>query len=128
MNNLRRLLSALLPPVVLGGGINLLAQLLLRHLYRFLGPETQFGGIFAQLLHQPMDGRPALIVLILGLYWLPVWSFWPEKPRLRPIFAVLGGLVALAAFVLAVLETRVNGIRFGFVLFSLLELLQKGVL
>jgi len=125
---MKRFLSALLPPLAAGLLSDLLAQLFLRNLYRFLGAESQFGMIFAQLQTQPMDGRPALIVLLCGLFWLPVWSFWAEKPGLRPVFVVLGVVVALGGFALALLETRVNDVRFGYVLFSLLELLEKGVL
>lgn len=125
---MKKFLTALLPPLLAGLVLNGLAQLFLRNLYIFLGVESQFGVIFAQLRHQPMDGQPALVVLICALFWLPIWSFWAEKPRLRPIFVLLVVLSWLGGFVLALLELQVNGIRFGYVLFSLLDLLRKGIL
>ncbi|MBE6974322.1 MAG: hypothetical protein E7436_02385 [Ruminococcaceae bacterium] len=108
--------------VVFGALWVLCARLLLQNLYRFLEFDPTFYGIFQQL--RGAEIRPPMVLLTLGALSL-AWILGRLKERkfLR-IFIVAP--LWLAAALAVLLLTRVNGIRFGDVLFSLLDVLGKG--
>lgn len=100
----------------------LCARLLLQNLYRFLEFDPTFYGIFQQLRGAQI--RPPMVLLTLGALGL-AWTLGRLKERkvLRILIVALLWLVMALAVLLL---TRVNGIRFGDVLFSLLDVLGKG--
>ena len=100
----------------------LCARLLLQNLYRFLEFDPTFYGIFRQLRGAQI--RPPMVLLTLGALGL-AWALGRLKERkvLRILIVALLWLVMALAVLLL---TRVNGIRFGDVLFSLLDVLGKG--
>lgn len=101
------------------------AQLLLRNLYRFLPSDTAFPAIFFQLRTAAMY-TPVLPFVLAGYLSCLLLSRiakgrlgWLAAMVLIPVF-----LVALIAG--AVFFTKVNDVRFGDILLSLLEMLEKG--
>lgn len=108
--------------VAFGGLWALCARLLLQNLYRFLEFDPTFYGIFQQLRGAQI--RPPMVLLTLGALGL-AWALGRLKERkvLRILIVALLWLVMALAVLLL---TRVNGIRFGDVLFSLLDVLGKG--
>ena len=102
------------------------AQLLLRNLYRFLTFNPQFYAIFAQLQDARMDSPLLLLLVVAFLYsLLAVWLC--GRSRWGCVAAILLGTLVWALLVsVAMYATKVNGILFGDVLVSLLNVLQKG--
>ena len=103
----------------------LCAQVLLRNLSALLSFDETFGTIFAQIADAPMS-PPVAVTLLLSLgAAILLHRLWQKKPwRFAAALCGLGFGVLL--FLLNVLLTRVNGIRFCDVLFSLLDVLEKG--
>lgn len=96
----------------------LLAQLVLRNLSLFLYFDPEFSAIFAQIRDAALYTPVLLIALAVLLFW------WINKRK--KWIAVLAVLLWLGIFFAAVLLTKVNGIRFCDVLFSLLDVMKKG--
>ena len=118
----KRLRSICLWAIALGGAWALFARLLLQNLYRFLAFDPTFHDIFAQLRGAQIRLPMALLTLAaVGLAWL--LERIRRRKGLRVLLAILLWLLMAVA---ALLLTRVNGIRFGDVLFSLLDVLAKG--
>ncbi len=115
-------LAALLLAAVMGATSMLTARLLIRHLHVFLSAEPQFAAIFAQL-------RTARMGIPLWLL-APAYAVSYPAVRLRRVCAP-GAVILCAVFWVVLLVgalyfTAVNGILFGDVLVSLLEVLEKG--
>lgn len=103
----------------------LTAQLLLRNIAAFLTSEPQLQAIFAQISTAQMSSPVLLTGLVSFLYWFAVCKFC--KKKVSRIFAALGGLFLwLLLWIVSVVLTRINGIRFWDVLTSLLAAAQKG--
>lgn len=113
--------------IVVGMGISAsaIAQLLIRNLWSFLDSEPQFQQIFAQIRHGSYY-TPAWLILILACaFACPVCKYCRKWYSI--VLAVLGGILLWVLLVaVAMLTTKVNGILFGDVLFSLLDVLSKG--
>ena len=103
----------------------LCAQLLLRNLGPLLSFDGIFSAIFAQIATADMTS-PMLPVLVLSAATAILLHRLWQKKRMRFVTALFGVLLWLLLFLLSILLTRVNGIRFCDVLFSLLDVLQKG--
>lgn len=118
-------LAALVTGLAMTFAAGLAARLLLRHISLFLSFDAQFSAIFAQI-HDAKLVTPVALLMALafpgawGLRKLGRCGGWKIPAG---IFWVLLWLVLL---VLALLLTRVNGIRFWDVVASLLDILQKG--
>lgn len=111
--------------VLLTAGALVCAQVLLRNLSTLLSFDATFSAIFAQISTAVMDS-PMLLILALSLgVATALYPLW-QRNRLRFLAGFIGLLSWLILFLLAVLLTRVNGIRFCDVLFSLVDVLQKG--
>jgi hypothetical protein len=103
------------------------AQLLLRNLYRFLSFDQRFPAIFAQIRTAEM--LPPAVLLFLSALAVGLLGALCRNGRVAPgVFVPVAVLAALLLPALAVLLTRVNGILFSDVLFSLIRLLSSGVL
>lgn len=102
----------------------LCAQVLLRNLSALLAFDETFSAIFAQIATADMESPVLMAPLSVGMAIL-LCRLW-QKKRLRFVTVLLGALLWLLLFFLTVLLTRVNGIRFCDVLFSLLDVVQKG--
>ena len=118
--------------IVFGGvmtaTIALTTRLLLSNLYLFLSFDDQFSAIFAQIEDAPMQ-LPILLVLIASWLYCLLGDYWFGKGRGGKVAAVAVGIIVwMLLLVGTLLLTKVNTIRFGDVLFSLLDLLQSGVL
>lgn len=102
------------------------ARLLLRNLSFFLQFDPQFSAIFAQISDSHMYTPIGLMLLTtagyLLLYRLSMKQKW------KAVSVLCGMLLWVFTIVSAVLLTKVNGIRFCDVLFSLLDVMAKGVL
>lgn len=102
------------------------ARLLLRNLSFFLQFDPQFSAIFAQISDANMYTPIGLMLLTttgyLLLYRLRMKHKW------KAVSVLCAVLLWAFTFVLALLLTKVNGIRFCDVLFSLLDVMAKGVL
>lgn len=109
----------------LTAGAVLCARLLLRNLSWLLSFDETFSAIFAQIATAAMDAPIVLLFALAAGVAALLGYLWQKKSR-RFAPVLLGVLAWLVLFVLAVLLTRVNGIRFCDVLFSLLDVLQKG--
>lgn len=96
----------------------LTARLLLRNLSLLLYFDTQFSAIFAQIQWAQLYTPVVLILLAAVLFWLVC--------RRKTGGLVMGIFLWLVTFGAALLLTRVNGIRFCDVLFSLLDVMKKG--
>lgn len=103
----------------------LCAQVLLRNLSALLSFDETFSAIFAQIATADMTS-PALLMAALSVCMAILLHRLWQKKRLRFVAVLTGALLWLLLFFLTVLLTRVNGIRFCDVLFSLLDVLQKG--
>lgn len=122
MTERKRLWALCIRAAALAGAGALCACLLLQNLYRFLTFDPTFYDIFAQIRNAVI--RPPIVVLTLAAVGI---SCLVDRMRSRKILRIfvcilLWLLLALAA----VLLTRVNGIRFADVLFSLLDVIRKG--
>lgn len=103
----------------------LAARLLLRHISLFLSFDAQFAQIFGQI-HPAKLATPTL--LMMAVAFPSAWGLkklWSRRSWRIP-GAILWGLLWLLLLVVALLLTRVNGIRFVDVVASLLDILQKG--
>ncbi len=107
---------------------SLASWLFLSNLYRFLTFDSQFHDIFAQIADAPMVPPVGALLILSCLYCLPA-AHWTAKGRGGRLTAVLVGIPAwLLLLIGSILLTEVNHILFGDVLFSLIDLLQSGVL
>lgn len=105
-------------------GVSVCAGLILRNLSLFLQFEPQFSAIFAQIQDAPLR-MP--IVLLAAVVLSFGWVGWLGQQRKRRGLAVFCGIALwLLSVIAVVLLTRVNGIRFCDVLFSLLDVMRKG--
>ena len=98
------------------------ARLLLRNVafFLYLAAEEQFAAIFSQL--RSADIRPPIILLyILSL----VYCFAAAKLK-RGTVILTGLLVFILLLAIALLAASVNGILFGDVLISLIDVISKG--
>lgn len=101
-------------------------NLLLRHLSAFLSFDPTFAAIFAQLADADIC-PPWLLTLALAFACSLPAVRWGSRSRGRTLMAVVLGLpVWILLTLVTALLTEVNSILFGDVLFSLLEILQKG--
>ena len=102
------------------------ARLLLRNLSSFLQFDPQFSAIFAQIsdahLYTPIGLMLLTTTGYLMLYRLRMKHKW------KAVSVLCGMLLWVFTILSAVLLTKVNGIRFCDVLFSLLDVMAKGVL
>ena len=103
----------------------LCAQVLLRNLSALLSFDETFSAIFAQIATADMTS-PVLLMAALSVGMAMLLCHLWRKKRLRFVAVLAGVLLWLVLYLLAVLLTRVNGVRFCDVLFSLLDVLQKG--
>lgn len=114
--------AALLLAAVIGVTSMLMARLLIRHLYIFLSAEPQFSAIFAQLRTASM-GTPLWLLA-------PAYAVSYPAVKLRrvcaPASVILCVVLWLALLLGALYFTAVNGVLFGDVVVSLLDVLQKG--
>lgn len=109
--------------LLLGGAALLGAQLLIRNLSVFLHADPQFQAIFAQLQDAKLVSPIWLLLPQTGICFL-AWRLWKEDRKAGGLcFLLFGGIVILFC---ALYCTRVNGILFGDVMRSLLEVLMKG--
>ena len=114
-----------LAAVLCYGAIAVAAQLLLRNLYLFLPADTAFPAIFAQIQTARMY-TPVIPFLLAG-YLVSLLLCRVLKARFGWLAAVvLIPVILVVMVVCGVFFTKVNHIRFGDVLLSLLEMLEKG--
>lgn len=107
------------------GLIAVAAQLLLRNIYLFLPEDTAFPAIFAQIRTAGMY-TPVIPFLLAG-YIVSLLLCRVLKAGFGWLAAVVLLPMILVAFVsCGVFFTKVNDIRFGDILLSLLEMLEKG--
>lgn len=99
------------------------AALLIRNISVFLQAEPQFQAIFAQIRGAEL-GYPVWMVIPQGIICLLALWLWQRKKRLAGIVMVLGGGILM--LLCALYFTRVNGILFGDVMVSLVQVLMKG--
>ena len=104
--------------------VTVAVRLLLHNLFLFLSSPT-LRDIFAQLRTASLRSPVLLLLLIAFLYWLPVCRHC-RRTYSRILAAVGGLLIWLLLVALGAALTRVNGIRFGDVLLSLLDAAKKG--
>lgn len=104
---------------------SMLAQFLIRNLYQLLPQDSVFPAIFAQLraatIHTPVFFFliPAYLCCLAGV------QLWHKRAWRIPV--VLGGVVLAVLFcALCAFFSTVNGVRFGDILLSLLNVLEKG--
>lgn len=114
--------AALLLAAVMGVTSMLTARLLIRHLYIFLSAEPQFAAIFAQLRTAKM-GIP---LWLLGPAYAVAYPAVKLRRVCAPAAAILCVVFWVVLLVAALYVTSVNGILFGDVLLSLIEVLEKG--
>lgn len=108
--------------------VTLATQLLLRNLYRFLTFDQDFYQIFAQIADADM-AVPVLAIFIVSFFYCMLGGHWQAAGTGGTVAAVLVGIVVwLVLWVAALFFTEVNQIRFGDVLISLLDMIQKGAL
>ena len=114
-----------LAAVVCYGVIAVAAQMLLRNLYLLLPADSAFPAIFAQIQSAGMY-TPVIPFLAAGyLGSLLLCRIW--KARFGWVVAVVLIPMILAILIACgVFFTRVNDVRFGDILLSLLEMLEKG--
>jgi len=109
-------------------GIGTLALLCARLLLRNLGPVLSFDPQFSAIFSQIATAKMTSPVLLLGALALgAAYGIQCLRGRKHRILAIMLGIMSfLILFVLSLLLTRVNGIRFVDVLVSLIDVLQKG--
>ena len=103
----------------------LCAQVLLRNLSALLSFDETFSVIFAQIADADMTSPVLLVLMLSAGAAVLLHRLWQIK-RMRFAAVLTGALLWLVVYLLAVLLTRVNGIRFCDVLFSLLDVMRKG--
>lgn len=101
--------------------VMLCAELLLRNLSLFLQFDPQFSAIFAQIAEGRIGVPVGLLAVLAVAFWLLLRSGRGVLPKV-----LTGLLLWLLGFAAVLLLTRVNGIRFCDVLFSLLDVMKKG--
>lgn len=101
------------------------ARLLLRHISLFLCFDEQFSAIFAQICGGALKS-PVLVLMAIAFPAACGLRKMGQCKRWQILTGILWMLLWLLLLVSALLLTRVNGIRFGDVLVSLLDILQKG--
>ena len=117
----RALLASVLRTLITGTCAMIAAGVLIRHLSVFLSGAPQFRAIFEQL-GSARIGPPVWSLL-------PAWGLDLLIIRLRrckPLVVLLWVLWGLGFLVAVICCTAVNGILFGDVLVSLLEVMSKG--
>lgn len=121
----KTILSVIGISATLAAVATLCAQLLLRNLSALLSFDETFSAIFAQIADAPMV-PPVVLTLLLALGTAVLLEkLWHRKSR-RFAAVLLGVCAGLILLAVQILLTRVNDIRFCDVLFSLLDVLQKG--
>lgn len=121
----KELHTGILLAAIVAVSVVLLSQVLLRNLFLLLSFDDQFFAIFAQIRRAPM-WPPVLTVLILSSAASAMVTLLWRKRRLRFLAVIAGVFSWLLVLGTTIMLTRVNGIRFGNVLFSLLDLMEKG--
>lgn len=121
----KELHTGILLAAIAAASVVLFSQVLLRNLYLLLSSNDQFFAIFAQIRRAPM-WPPLLAVLILSSAVSAMVTLLWRKRRLRFLAVIAGVFSWLLVLGTTIMLTRVNGIRFGDVLFSLLDLMEKG--
>lgn len=116
-------LRVLLMTAALGGSAMGAAALFVRHVHVFLASVPAFQAIFAQLRTAQLHGPFWLLLPAVGLC---AWLLWLDQNGKRLGAVLLGVGCWLLLLLCAVFFMRVNGILFGDVLVSLLQILQKG--
>lgn len=121
----KTILSVIGISATLAAVATLCAQLLLRNLSALLSFDETFSAIFAQIADAPMV--PPVVLTLLSALGAAVLleKLWHRKSR-RFAAVLLGVCAGLILLAVQILLTRVNDIRFCDVLFSLLDVLQKG--
>ena len=97
--------------------------LLIRNVSVFLQAEPQFQAIFSQIRRAELGYPVWLMVPQGGICLLASW-LWQRKKQLAGIAVLLGGGILM--LLCALYFTRVNGILFGDVMVSLVQVLMKG--
>lgn len=116
-------LRVLLMTAMLGVSAMGAAALFVRYIYVFLASEPAFCAIFSQLRTAQLRGPFWLFVPTAALCaWM--LRLYQNGKRLGAVLLGIGCWMLL--LLCAVFFMRVNGILFGDVLISLLEVLQKG--
>lgn len=116
-------LRVLLMTAALGGSAMGVAALFVRHIHVFLASVPAFQAIFAQLRTAQLHGPFWLFLPAAGLC---AWLLWLDQNGKRLDAVLLGVGCWMLLLLCAVFFMRVNGILFGDVLVSLLEVLKKG--
>ncbi len=122
MTERKRLWALCIRAAALAGAGALCARLLLQNLYRFLTFDPTFYDIFAQIRDAAI--RPPVAALTLAAVGISCLADRMCGRKILRIFVCI--LLWLLLAIVGVLLTRVNGIRFADVLFSLLDVLRKG--
>ena len=111
--------------VVMGLSASLAAGLLIRNIWVFLDSEPQFQQIFAHIRTASITSPGWLAMILAYAFAYPVCKYCRRWHTI--VLSVLGGIVVWVLLVaVTMLTTKVNGIFFGDVLFSLLDVLGKG--
>lgn len=121
----KKWVAVLVPAFVLTVLATLSAQLLLRSFSLFLAFDPMFSRIFSQLRHGDMDTKVLLLWVAAYAFSLLMFSLQERKQR-RLMFAAGMVVFFLVLTVAAMLLTCVNGILFGDIVVSLLDVLRKG--
>ncbi len=116
-NTLPRVIAS---AALLSLAVSMTARLLLRNLSLFLAADEQFAAIFSQLRTADI-GTPILLLYALSLAYC-----FPAAKLKRRFAVVIGLLVFMILLLLALYASSVNGILFGDVLLSLIDVIGKG--
>lgn len=119
----RKAWIAVAPAVLLWALALLIAGCLIRNLYCFLDAEPQFQAIFAQIQSAKL-GYPLWLLLPQAALCVLAWRLRRGGKKWSAGWVLLGGWLLI--FLCALYFTRVNGILFGDVMVSLVQLLMKG--
>lgn len=119
----KRWIAAVLSAVALCALALLTAGLLICNLFRFLGGAPQFQTIFAQIRNARIGPPIWLILPQFGLCFAAQKLWQNGKKGLSGCVMAAGWLLMLLC---ALYFTRVNGILFGDVVLSLIQVLGKG--
>lgn len=99
------------------------AGLLIRNLFCFLEALPQFQAIFAQIQDARL-GIPLWLLLPQAALCMLAWRLWRCDRKAGGWCALVGGWLLI--LLCALYCTRVNGILFGDVVVSLIQVLMKG--
>lgn len=100
------------------------ASLLLRNLSFFLQFDPQFSAIFAQISDAQLQ-IPVLLILLMAIVFCLLYRLGMQQKK-KIVAIICGVLLWIVTLALVLLLTKVNGIRFCDVLFSLLDVMAKG--